>query len=537
MNKIADAGIFCIKANFLKEGNKMFTQDEKTNCIMTKPIRKTDVKEISAEYTLPDYLPDITRLLRTGARIENPEKYCSGDTVEYEGRVCFDVLYATSDGKIKNASFDTDYSGNVTGLQISDLSSVNAHTYSESVNCRLAGPRKLTVKTKLVTDISICSIEFTEPAIGGKSTQDSAKTLQYRKSKTEFLKEIKAAEKNTPVSEDIEIEPGMPQIGDIVYAELLPSPVEVRCAGGKVHYDGALLANIMYEAAGENGGEYVFFSREVPISGSVEADGVSEGDMALCDVIASNISYRPQADELGETKTAELDFDYSVFFRIFSRSVCEVTTDMYSLDYENTVEREALRYRTAETAKTFNFSFNESASYDDADFGTVLGASCRAAVTSVEKLGTKASVSGNAVFSLIMCGENGTYAGKSFTLPFHADTDMGKFSHLFSFESCACVGNVNARVSDGKIFFDAEITVDLLIFGEKDIEVLKSCTVFTDRPVTAYDKSNIVLYYPSRGDDLWTVAKKYNTTVEKLAILNGITKDDVSGGVLVIPAR
>ena len=120
---------------------------------------------------------------------------------------------------------------------------------------------------------------------------------------------------------------------------------------------------------------------------------------------------------------------------------------------------------------------------------------------------------------------------------FRADTDMGKFAHLFSFDSCACVQNINARVSDGKIFFDAEITVDLLIFGEKDIEALKSCTVFTDRPVSAYDHSNIVLYYPSRGDDLWTVAKKYNTTVEKLTALNGITKDDVSGGVLVIPTR
>lgn len=507
------------------------------NCIMTKPIRKTDVKEISAEYTLPDYLPDITRLLHTGARIEDPEKYCSGDTAEYEGKLCFDVIYATSDGKIKNAAFDTDYSSSVSGLSISDLSSVNVHTYAEGVGCRLAGPRKLTVKAKLVTDISVCSVECTEPAIGGKSTQESIKTLQYRKNKVEFAKEIKTSEKNTPVSEDIEIEPGMPQISDIVYAQLLPAPIEVKCSDGKVYYDGALLANIMYESLGENEQKYVFFTREVPISGSAEADGVSEGDMALCDVIVSNISYRPQADELGEAKTVELDFDYSVFFRVFSKSVCEVTTDMYSLDYENSVEKASFRYRTAEAAKTFNFSFNESAAYDDADFGTVLGASCRAAVTSAEKLGTKVSVSGNAVFSLIMCGENGSYAGKSFTLPFRADTDMGKFSHLFGFESCACAGEVNARVSDGRIFFDAEITVSLLILGEKETDAIKSCTVFTDRPVTAYDHSNIVLYYPSRSDDLWTVAKKYNTTVERLASLNGITKEEVSGGVLVIPPR
>lgn len=516
----------------------MFTQDEKMNCIMTKPVKKTDSKEISAEYTLPDYLPDVTRLLRARARVENPEKYCSGDTVEYEGKVIFCVLYATGDGQIKNAVFDTDYSGTLTGQEISDFSVVNVDTYTESVSCRLSGPRKLTVKTKLISDISICSLECIEPAIGGKSTQDSAKTLQYRKSKVEFLQEIKVAEKNTPISEDIEIEPGMPQIGDIVYADLLPAPIDVRCAKGKVHYNGSLIASIMYEAAGDEGThEYICFEREVPIMGSVDADGVDENDMVLCDISVSGISHRPQADELGETKTVELDFDYSAFFRVFAKSECNVTTDMYSLNYENSCEREDLSYRTAEASKMFNFSFNESTPYDDGDFGRVLCAQGSACVSSVEKVGTKAAVSGSVTFSLIMGGENGTYAGKSFTLPFRADTEIGRFAELFSFTACACVQNIGARISDGKIFFDAEITVDLLLFGEKQIDALKTCTVFTDRPVTAYDHSNIVLYYPSRGDDLWTVAKKYNTTVEKLASLNGISKESLSGGVLVIPTR
>ena len=144
----------------------MFTQDEKMNCIMTRPIIRTDMKEVSAEYTLPDYLPDVNRLLRTSARVEKNEKYCSQDMIEYEGRLCFSVIYATSDGKIKNAEFDTDYSGSVSGLQISDLSSVGVYTYADNATCRLAGPRKLTVKSKLATQISVCSIESTEPLIG-----------------------------------------------------------------------------------------------------------------------------------------------------------------------------------------------------------------------------------------------------------------------------------------------------------------------------------------------------------------------------------
>jgi len=48
---------------------------------------------------------------------------------------------------------------------------------------------------------------------------------------------------------------------------------------------------------------------------------------------------------------------------------------------------------------------------------------------------------------------------------------------------------------------------------------------------------NIVLYYPTRGESLWSVAKKYNTTEEKLSAANGGAKDPLDGSVLMIPSE
>lgn len=516
----------------------MFTQDENINNIMTKPVGRTDAKEFGTEYTLPDYLPDITRLLRVSAAAEIPEKFCSGDTVEYEGKIGFSIVYATSDGEIKNAVFGADYSGSVNGQETDEFSVVDVDTYTENVSCRLSSPRKLTVKAKVITNVFVCGMQCAQPAIGGRNTAESAKSLQYKKQRVEFMQEIKANEKNTPVSEDIEIEPGMPQIAEIVFVSLTPSVNDIRCAGGKIHYNGAVIANIMYEAkADDERGEYISFEREIPISGSVEADDVSDGAYALCDINVTNVSYRPQTDELGDTKTVEVDFDYSAYFKAFCKNECEVTTDMYSLDFENSNEKETFMYRTADASKVFNFSFNESAPYDDEEFTKVVSVQANADVTNVEKSGTKAVVEGNIAFSAIMGNGAGTYAGKNFTLPFKAETDIGKYSELFSHMERICADNVSARVNDGKIFFDSEITVNLLLFGEKEIDALKSCTVFTDRPISYRTQANIVLYYPACGEDLWTVAKKYNTTVEKLAALNGIVKDVPDGEVLIIPTR
>ncbi|MGN1095306.1 MAG: LysM peptidoglycan-binding domain-containing protein, partial [Eubacteriales bacterium] len=205
--------------------------------------------------------------------------------------------------------------------------------------------------------------------------------------------------------------------------------------------------------------------------------------------------------------------------------------------YENANERTSLRYRTLEANKTFNFSFGESAPFEDTEFSRIVSVSALADVSSVEKSGNKAILSGNISVSAILSNDDGAYIGKNYTLPFKSETDMGKYSELFTYVSHASAGQVQSRISDGKIYIDTEITVSLVIFGDKEIDALKACTVYADRPISCETRANVVLYYPSRGDDLWSVAKKYNTTVEKLASANGISKDSLDCGVLIIPTE
>ena len=515
----------------------MFAKDEKTSSITEKSIKKTDIRDISSEYTLPDYLPDITRLLRVSAKAEHPEKYFSADTVEYDGKIIYNIVYATGDGEIRCAVFDADYSGSVP-VGDGEFSTAHVEVSAENASCRLSSPRKLTLKCKLCATVNLCPVRTAEPAIAGKNAPDAEQKLQYLKKRIEFTKESSAEEKNTPVSEDIEIDPGMPQIERIVFVNLTPCALDVRTQGGKISYNGALTAEILYESEEDEAGrKYTSFTREVPISGTLEATDVSEESFALCEVEATNVTFRPQTNELGETKTVELDFDYSVYFRIFNKESAEVTTDMYSLLYENTNEQESFKYTSPEACRTFNFSFGDSAECDEEGFDNVIFTSASASLTSAEKSGAKTAVSGNVTFYAILEGNGGAFLGKTVSFPFKAETDMGKYAEIFSHIAKVHTSTASARAVNGKIYCDCEITVCLALFGEKEAEALSSTTIHTDKPVTPRSGFNIVLYYPTRGESLWSVAKKYSTTAEKLSASNSGIKDPLDGGVLIIPSE
>lgn len=511
----------------------MLIQDEKAFAIAEKAVRKNDFRDVTAEYTLPDYLPDINRLLRVSAVAERAEKYCSGSEVEYDGKIIYSILYATGDGEVRCAVFDGDYSGSVSAGEL-DFSTVTVETRAENVSCRLSGPRKLTVKCKLCACVNVCPARSAEPTVSGKSVQGTEEHMQYRKKRIEFTRELFAEEKNTPVSEDIEIDPGMPPIERIVFVNLLPCALDVRAQNGKLSYSGALTAEVLYESDSEER-RYVSFSREVPVAGMLEADGARDDAFILCDIEAVNVSFRPQTNELGETKTVELDFDYSVYFRIFCKESEEITTDAYSTLCESTNEAEAFRYTVPEGFKTFNFSFGESEELSDEGYENVVFASAEASLLSVEKAGNRTAVSGNVTFWAVMEGAGGSFIGKTVSFPFKAETDAGKYSELFSYAAKTYASGVNVRAVGGKLYCDCEITVSLAVFGEKETEALIATTVHTERPVNQNGGFNILLYYPMRGESLWSVAKKYSTTEAKLSAANDGVKEIIPGSVLMIP--
>ena len=47
----------------------------------------------------------------------------------------------------------------------------------------------------------------------------------------------------------------------------------------------------------------------------------------------------------------------------------------------------------------------------------------------------------------------------------------------------------------------------------------------------------LVLYYPQKGEDLWSIAKKYNTTIKMLEEENELKNGDAVEGKMLIIAR
>lgn len=474
-----------------------YTSDGAKNCVVTKTFEDHSVKEVNAEYNLPDYLPDINRILRTDVRICRAGKYINGSSLEYDGTLGFCVVYSTGDGVIKSAVFDADYSGS---MPVSDLSgdcAVDADTTLDSVNSRLQNPRKLTVRVKVRVTVCVMCAECTVPGISGKLTAGEENNIQYKNEVLDCCFRVSAADSDIAVSEDVEVLPPLPQVGELVSVSLDPYLYDVKGGGGVISYKGNVLANILYSALSDDdtSREYHSFIRKIPVSGETAAEGVTENCVCCGVCCVTRAEYRAGPSASGEMRTVEIDFSYSAYLDAYCNAKSEVTTDMYSTDYESDAEYRNINYCTAIGCRAFNFTQSVCGELADAEFRELVALRALSVVTGAEKVVGKLVFTGTTDVYAILSNGNGVYMGKNYQSPFRAETDAGFVPDDFDYSAVASVIDIKGRIDGDKLCSDVEIAINYSVFANKTANVASRLSVNRDKPRALQTRASILTIF------------------------------------------
>ena len=77
--------------------------------VQTLLCDKLEMSEVTAEVSLPDYRPEIKRLIRVTATISPPARYVGAASTELSGNVDFCILYTGNDGALYSTTHASEY--------------------------------------------------------------------------------------------------------------------------------------------------------------------------------------------------------------------------------------------------------------------------------------------------------------------------------------------------------------------------------------------------------------------------------------------
>ena len=112
--------------------------------IYVKRFDTSAVCDVTEDFVLPDYIPEVRRVIGVRTTVSADGKYLSGDELETDGGVTYNVMYVGGDGAICMTSQTSSYTGRVPLKTEDDRftpQDIVMTCTAENVNCRVTAPR------------------------------------------------------------------------------------------------------------------------------------------------------------------------------------------------------------------------------------------------------------------------------------------------------------------------------------------------------------------------------------------------------------
>ncbi len=482
-------------------------------------INQSTVTECGEEFTLPDYYPEVRRVVSTLCRVLPESWYDSGDSVEQGGVVAFTVLYLGDDGSLTAAPLTCDFTAMVQMPKTTerDGTVLSVDTTAENVSCRATGPRRLTLRARLRTAVSGDRLSNTETNITdflGDSANAAEKiSVQTLESEVQSLR--RATGKITgSVSGEIRERAGTKPVmcdGEIMVNEAVLSDSTVTLRGEAVMWCICFGADGLYYKTTARAP----FEEKLTLEGASLSDGSARG-WGRCAAVSVKDS---------EDGTLMWDMEYDLECEAAQNVTVSVAKDMYSTMCEGNVhmsECDSLSVLRCNSGRlSLSGSALRSGSTTPGDY--VIGSFGKASCDRLERSGGRLTLAGTAEIRVLVCG-GGEVSEENVRLPFKYECDCPPEGEGDLIWRCdVTVADSTARLDGNNIHVTAELCVSL--FAGLSCPVPYVAKLELDRSTKSIDGDSMLrIYYPAEGETAWDITKRYR--INKNAVTE-VTADGV----------
>ena len=484
----------------------------------------TVTHDVSEEFTLPDYVPEVRKVLFTRAQILPESKYISdfqgGANLDFGGTVTYSVIYTDDEGKLCSTPLSSSYEASTT-LKATP-SNVFIDTFPDNVTTRVNAPRKLTIKSRLKSRVLALEDKVYEERIAQKSSADEL-FIERKHQNVKTVCVSASSLSNVKMSDKFDI--GAKRSLRPVLCDAFAYVKDVTASNDSV----AVRAEACVKCLCESEGELFCATRLLPIYEQIEAEGCCVNDLARAHVRCVSLSISSEENE----------GDCQLFFDLTCDMECEVyrneenslTSDIYSTKNEMDTEYKCIDIYSLAHVSGAQMTVNESVKRKSKDASQIVSVLAEAVYEKFEIKGHKASVFGRLCTNIIAAsapeGASSEYIYESYELPIKYDCVLDAECENPLIRASFSTSDVSAKYIDDKLHINAEIYPSVCIIDKKSTKILDSATLKKDKEFTR-DASQVRVYFPKENDTLWSIAKKYHITSKQLLEQNMLSDEDLS---------
>lgn len=507
------------------------TADRKS--VQVPILNRTVTTELTGDFSLPDYQPEIKRLLRIETNILPPNRFAGSDGVELSGTLDYYVLYMGHDNGVYCAPLSTEYrmTAEPDAAERSLMAAMSepllclCDATAETPTGRVTAPRRLQIR---------CSIKAAVKLYGEYRIQDDGEddsSLETLRGETSVNRLYWGLGEALALQDDVILSPAEQEWrvvcaeGRVMITEAVATMGAVTCRGEVTLKLSLCPAETEEEFAsdsteGRSALPLTVLQRKIPFTQSVEAAGVTPACSATATGFCTDISVEMEDGhahvEMGVVTEAKAQKNEGISYvkDLFStrrESVCRYTT-----------------YPTEAAMKALNGNFTLSNSLPLSESGidpsarvVDVTATATPESLSVDTAKGRCLLTGTCACHLLLL-RDGEYTSADITLPFRYEFDGqtdGAMDENMGFDGNLSVINCRARMDGERVGVDAEVAVSLRTY--RSAPLTTPSDVSFSEEVTRR-RGEYVICFPAPTDSAWSVAKRYHAPMAALTAANNL---------------
>lgn len=490
---------------------------------------------VELDYVLPDYYPEIFRIM--GCEAEPRVTLCniSGDRVTYELTVCIRVIYCPEGGAApESVEQKLTYSRTVN----LDKPAVNGAVYvdvtQDHINCRAVNRRRIDVRGAVTVSVCVmgeADTEVVSDAFGG--------SVELRKNQCLCPSSIIHAARRVTVSDEFETGDN-PPVGSIIRCSAQVISTDKKLIAGKLAAKGELKISLVYTPAGEADRPVCSLQFTLPYTELIDMEGLDTDydcfvytEAISCDVI-------PRSEGDGAAVRLECEVMLFIDCTAVKSTVCEIACDEYSTVYASSHSSIPVKIRKEPEIVDMTVIAKTTAENKDSPISEIYDVSFCTHKLRTEREGNSIKLTGTVRLSVIGKAENGDYFLTETDVPIDETiTSLSPegFSEnalpRLSYDVVSCTYTIT---SDSTAEIKAEIAVRGRIEDYRTVNVLTDITVDEQTPREKPCDLALKLYFADEGEELWDIAKGCGASVKAVMEENELDSQALTESkMLLIP--
>lgn len=482
---------------------------------------------ITTDIVIPDSKSTIKKILKCYEDTMVRDISFQNNKVTISGLINYNIIYFSNNYTLDSITHSSKFSHEISLSSIFDDSILSATVTLESSEFELLGDHRILLK-----HVAIAVLNYHQrvkiDVLSDVATDNDVQVLKNNITIPNYLGHV--CEKLF-FKEDIKLDTQNPSIYQILHYDSNIKKISHKIVDDKVLVSALFTCNILYLTDDINS-PIASFAFEKNLSQVVNIPQLTDTANLDCSIELSDFCLNVTENSDGEQNTLDCEAIFDVHVSASSSKTIPNIQDAYAFSSDIHLEKETLSLYDVEQVINENFYLKNTLPLNSNSSNiSVHNVSTRILFSEYKILNDELIIEGIVNISAFIFDDSDQEKFKVLEqeYPFkHAlDYKCHPDNELYTYQLSIDAIDYNINI-ENNLEFKLNLYTVAKILCNKTITLTTNMSSTPIDPSSLKDRSPLIVYFAKNNDTIWSVAKKYSTTVDSIKNTNGLTCDSLT---------